>query len=228
MHKGALAFVLLATIFMSGCVAHIPFAQQLPPIDHSGLGMLAVSVVDDRERVKKGKPRNFVGVAHGIFGIPSDLNIKSALAVEDGDKARDLAQYLQYRIMQGFKARGWNAVELDLKTVPGDEQTRALLAGVGANQLLLLQLREWFFRLNLSWATAFNFDTDRTVFIYGAHTGKVLEKKFAGRDVVDQEWTESPQNHILMAYRDQLAEILNDPEVKQALALGSVGPQARR
>ena len=67
---------------------------RIPPIDDTGLSTIAVSVVDDRDRVKKGKPRNFVGVAHGVFGIPFGLYIDPSLAVEDGDKDRDLSQFL--------------------------------------------------------------------------------------------------------------------------------------
>lgn len=47
--------------------------------------------------------------------------------------------------------------------------------------------------------------------------GKILEKKFKGRDIIDEKTDESPQNNILRAYRDQLQEILNDQMVVGAL-----------
>jgi hypothetical protein len=127
------ALALLATLFVAGCAAHIPLAQQIPPIDDTGLSTIAVSVVDDRDRVKKGKPRNFVGVAHGVFGIPFGLYIDPSMAVEDGGKDRDLSQFLQYRIVQGFIARGWKAAELALEAVPDDEKARVLLGDVGTS-----------------------------------------------------------------------------------------------
>jgi hypothetical protein len=131
------ALTLLATLCVAGCVAHMPLAQQIPPIDDTGLSTIAVSVVDDRDRVEKGKPRNFVGVAHGVFGIPFSLYIDSVLAVEDGDKERDLSQFLQYRIVQGFIARGWKAAELALEAVPDDVKARVLLGDGGTSALLV-------------------------------------------------------------------------------------------
>jgi hypothetical protein len=43
-----------------------------------------------------------------------------------------------------------------------------------------------------------------------------VEKKFAGRDVIQNagEWL---KNRLIMAYRDQLAKILADPDVRKAL-----------
>jgi len=177
-----------------------------------------VSVVDQRERVKNGKPRTFIGVAHGAFGIPADWNVNPVLAVEEGDKKRDLAEFLQYRVVQGLTEKGWNATGAASQTLaPTDEEANRILADSGAQTLLLMKLNEWYFSINLSWVTAFNFDTDTEVVVYRSGLGKAFEKRFAGRDVVDQQASQSPQNQILMAYRDQLAEILNDPEVKQAL-----------
>ena len=47
--------------------------------------------------------------------------------------------------------------------------------------------------------------------------GKILEKKFKDRDIIDEKADESPQNNILRAYRNQLQEILNDKRVVSAL-----------
>lgn len=35
--------------------------------------------------------------------------------------------------------------------------------------------------------------------------------------MIDEKASQSPQNNILQAYRDQLMEILSDPEVMEAL-----------
>jgi hypothetical protein len=158
-------------------------------------------------------------VAHGAFGIPADWNINPVLAVEEGDKKRDLAEFLQYRIVQGLAAKGWDATgAASQTTTPTDEEANKILSDSGAQTLLLLKLNEWFFSMNLSWVTSFNFDSDTEVVIYRSGVGKAFEKRFAGRDVIDQQASQSPQNNILMAYRDQLSEILNDPDVKKALA----------
>ncbi len=104
-----------------------------------------------------------------------------------------------------------------LDHIPDATAARTLIEQHHVGKLLILQLTEWFFSINLSWVTAFNFDTDTTVLVYSGTGEKAFEKRFAGRDVVDAEADQSYQNHILPAYREQLAQILNDPEVKQAL-----------
>lgn len=71
--------------------------------------------------------------------------------------------------------------------------------------------------MNLNWVTAFNFDTNTNIIVYEIKNGKILSKNFSGRDVIDEKANESPQNNILRAYREQLIEILSDPEVKNSL-----------
>lgn len=208
---------LLFVLSLSGCVAHVPLTKQVPPVEYTSATGIALSVIDDRQRVKQGKPRNFIGVAHGVFGIPTDWRIKPVLAVEEGDEDRDLAEFLRHRLSSGFTDRGWNAVEVPLDHIPEATAARTLIEQHHVGKLLILQLTEWFFSINLSWVTAFNFDTDTTVLVYSGTGEKAFEKRFAERDVVDAEADQSYQNHILLAYRDQLAQILNDPEVKQAL-----------
>lgn len=202
----------------SACVSHIPLAQQVPSTTYVGHQPLLVSVIDERRRVKAGKPRTFIGIAHGAFGIPADWNIKPVLAVEDGDKNRDLAQFLQFRIVRGLGDKGWQASEYPLAAIPGSDELRKLQEDHPGRSLLLMRLNEWYFSINLNWVTAFNFDTDVDVLVFDATGSKVLEKNLAARDVVDEQASQSPQNHILMAYRDRLAKILEDPDVRAALS----------
>ena len=35
----------------------------------------------------------------------------------------------------------------------------------------------WYFSINLNWVTAFNFDTDATIYVYEIADGKTLEKE---------------------------------------------------
>ena len=207
-------------LMSAGCVTHIPLAEQLPPVGYASFNPIVVSVVDERDRVKKGKPKTFIGVMHGAFGIPFDVNIKS-VAVEEGDIDRDLAAFLGYRLVRGLEQNGWKVIELPLSSVPSQEEALLSLTEKGAESLLLLKLKEWYFSINLNWVTAFNFDSDTDVTIYSAGSGKVLEKNIVARDVIDAQASQSYQNHILMAYRDRLAKILADPEVRKALERSS-------
>jgi hypothetical protein len=205
-------------LMSAGCVTHIPLAEQVPPVGYASSNPIVVSVVDERDRVKQGKPKTFIGVAHGVFGIPSDLHIK-VVAVEESDTDRDLAAFLSYRLVQGLEQKGWKVMELSLSSVPTQEEALRSLTEKGAESLLILKLKEWYFSINLNWVTAFNFDSNTDVTIYRAGSGKVLEKNIAARDVIDAQASQSYQNHILMAYRDRLAKILADSEVRKALEL---------
>jgi len=204
-------------LMSAGCVMHIPLAEQVPSVGYASSSPIALSIVDERNRVKKGKSKTFIGVAHGAFGIPSDLHIKPVVSVEEGDTERELAAFLSYRLARGLEQNGWKVTELSLSSVPSEEEALRWLTEKGDESLLLLKLKEWYFSINLNWVTAFNFDSNMDVTIYRAGKGKVLDKNIAARDVIDAQASQSYQNHILMAYRDRLAKILTDPEVRKAL-----------
>jgi hypothetical protein len=208
---------LLCLFFLTGCVSHIPLSEQAPALSYASKEPLVIGVIDSRKRVKAGKPRTFIGVAHGVFGIPSDCEVDPWIAVEEGDDKKDLAQFLQKRIVTGLSNKGWKVSEIDVETVPNLNQAEALLTKYKTKHLLVLQLNEWFFSINLNLVTAFNFDTDTDVIIFSKEKGQVLTKKFAGRDVVDVKGNDSYQNQILMAYREQLNEIFNNPEIQKSL-----------
>lgn len=224
---GKLLGLAIVVLMSTGCVTHIPLAEQVPPVGYALANPIVVSVVDERNRIKKGKPKTFIGVAHGVFGIPSDVHI-NVVAVEDGDKDRDLAAFLSYRLVRGLEQKGSKVTELPLSGVPSKEEALVSLTETGAESLLIFTLKEWYFSINLNWVTAFNFDSDTDVTIYRAGSGKVLEKNIAARDVIDAQASQSYQNHILMAYRDRLAKILADPEVQKALepATNIISPPA--
>lgn len=209
----------LAFLFLlAGCVAHIPLSKQLPVPGYQAQDGLIVAVIDNRKRVKEGKPKTFIGVVHGAFGIPSDCKVDPWISVEEGDDKRDLAQFLQQRIVAGLKQQGWQVGGVEVTAVPDATEAGRLLANNRARKLLVLELNEWYFSINLNWVTAFNFDTDTNVVVFAKDNQQaVLRKNFSGRDVIDAQSNESYQNHILMAYREQLNEILNDPDVKKAL-----------
>lgn len=209
--------ILIFIMFVTGCVSHIPLSEQVPVVSYKTEDNLIIAVVDDRKRVQAGKPRTFIGVAHGVFGIPSDCEVDPWLSVEEGDDEKDLSQFLQNRIVNGLSNKGWKVSEVDLKYVPSLNEFETLIAKNHAKSLLVLHLKEWYFSLNLSWVTAFNFDTDIDVLIYTKGKGQVLSKTISERDVIDVKSTDSYQNLILMAYREQLNEILNDSSVKKAL-----------
>ncbi|WP_163831728.1 hypothetical protein [Spartinivicinus ruber] len=212
-----LAFVALALSILSGCVTPIPLNEQAPSVEYVTKDKVLIAVVDERKRVKKGKPKDFVGLAHASFGIPVDWHVKQVLATEKEDKERNLSEFLAHRVVTGLNNKGWASQAIALNSVPSAAEAKSLLSKDQANKLFVLLLNEWYFSINLNWVSSFNFDTDSNVYVYQYEQGKTLEKNFAGRDVIEEEAGDSPQNKVLQAYRDQLAEILSDKEVQAAL-----------
>lgn len=203
----------------TGCVTPISLQEQAPRLEYSPKEAVIVSVIDNRHRVVDGKPENFVGKAHGSFGIPVDWHVNQVLTRETADKSMTLAQFLSSRIIVGLQEKQWNAEGVELETIPDDAMTRELLEShPKGSRLLVLLLKEWYFSINLGWVTAFNFDTDAFVYVFSLSDGEILEKRFKERDIVDETASESPQNNVLRAYRDQLTQIFNDEDVRAAFA----------
>lgn len=212
---------LLATgiiaIFLTGCVTPIPLAEQTPKLTYQAADKVVISVVDNRKRVTEGKPKHYVGMAHASFGIPVDWHVNQVLATEDFDKDKNLSQFLEHRIITGLTNSGWNVVAANVDEQVTSANAQEIISKHEAQKLLVLNLHEWYFSINLNWVTSFNFDTDTIIYVYEKNEGKTLEKQIAERDVIEETASESPQNNILRAYREQLLDIFNDEDVKQAL-----------
>lgn len=210
--------VLFAVALTTGCVSSIPFDQQLPQPAYQNDDSVLITVIDNRTRVQEGKPREFIGVAHGSFGIPFDWSVPQVLAVADGDKERDLAEFLEHRLSNGLQQKGWQAQTVKMDHLPTAAEAEAALKQANAKTLLALELKEWYFSINLNWVSDFNFDTDTNIRVYQIDNGEVLSKNITERDVVVQKASDSPQNNILIAYREQLRQIIDDPQVRGVLA----------
>lgn len=209
---------LLAAALTTGCVSPIPFQEQLPQPSYLNDDSVLITVIDNRKRVQKGKPREFIGVAHGSFGIPFDWSVPQVLNVADGDKERDLAEFLEHRLSNGMQQKGWQAQTVKMDHLPSAAEAEAALKQANAKTLLALELNEWYFSINLNWVSDFNFDTDTNIHVYRMAEGEVLSKNIAERDVIVQKASDSPQNNILLAYREQLRQIVDDPQVRSTLA----------
>lgn len=213
-------FALIGTFGLSGCgsVKPISLDEQLPRPEYSSGQVVMIEVSDQRTRVKEGKPVTFVGVAHGAFGIPQDVQLHALFAGQPSEpEPYALAQFLQKRLGQGFDANNWDTKPSFADGVESGAQSPENFEGSGAGRFLRVILKEWYFSINLSWVTAFNFDTEVDVEVYDSIKGKIFEKNIKERDVVDVSASDSYGNLILKAYRDQLSQIINDPDVRDAI-----------
>ncbi|WP_193162212.1 hypothetical protein [Microbulbifer hainanensis] len=207
--------LLIMPMLVTACVTPVSLQEQSATPEYQVKEPVLISVIDQRKRVKDGKPKTFTGKVHGSFGIPMDWQVNNILATEPEDKDRNLAQFLQSRLVNGLNQSGWNATSVDLDEVPQDEAVTQLLEQNNANKMISLVLNEWYYSINLNWVSAFNFDTDTDVLVYDLQGGKLLSKNIKERDVIDEKGNQSPQNNILLAYKAQLDQIINDSEVRE-------------
>lgn len=206
---------LTAALLLSGCVATAPLAEQVPVPSYLPTSSVVVSVVDERERIREGGNPAAIGRAHGVYGIPATWRVHPVISVEDGDRDRTAAQWLQNRLARGLTDSGWSVSEA---TLPMDATTQQVDEVLGAAPtLLLLRLKEWWFSMNLNWVSAYTFTNDVEVSVYRQGEGLVLTKRFEAKDIIDEKASESPRNNILRMYSGKLTEYLDDAEVRAAL-----------
>ncbi|PKG56634.1 hypothetical protein CXF83_18320 [Shewanella sp. Choline-02u-19] len=206
--------VAFAILTLSGCVSPIALQEQTPTPEYNNAAPILISVIDNRKKVKEGKPETFVGRVHATFGIPVDWDVDTILATEKDDKSLTLSQWLQKRIVKGLTEKGWQVKPADFKTVPTETIASYTLTEQGSQHLLVLDLQEWFFSINLNWVSSFNFDTNVDTYLFDKDSGLTYQHNTQERDVIDEKADESPQNNVLRAYHDQLLQILSDPALK--------------
>jgi hypothetical protein len=93
----------------------------------------------------------------------------------------------------------------------------AMLASRGAQRMVVLSITKWFASINLNWVTAFNFDWGYRMEVLDEQGRVVANIDDSGRDVVDEQADQSPQNMLKLAFRGRLIKILERPELKAAL-----------
>jgi len=117
----------------------------------------------------------------------------------------------------GLNDEGWQVASADTGTRPTPDEARALLESRGAQRMLVLSITQWFASLNLNWVTAFNFDWGYRVEVLDAQGATIADFADSGRDVVDAQADQSPQNMLKLAFRDRLIKILERPDPRAAL-----------
>ena len=209
--------VLAACLLLSGCVTPIPLAQEAPDLSYKSARPLVVAVTDARKYLAEGKPPTFIGRAHTMFGIPSDMQVYPWFVSDKAKKDQTLAQAIEDRVVVGLADEGWTLSGAALTAPPTAAEAAALLEQRKAQRLLSLALTDWFVSVNLNWVGAFNFDWGYRVEVFDDKGSIVTTFADSGRDVVDMKADESPQNMIKMAFRERLIKILERPELSTTL-----------
>ena len=209
--------LLAAGTLLTGCVTPIPLAQEAPDLSYKVTRPVVVTVVDERDALADGKAPNYIGRAHGVFGVPSDMLVYPWFVSDKTKQDQTLAQALQDRIVVGLNDEGWQVTAVDSTRLPTRDDAVSLLAAHDSDRLVVLSLTRWFVSINLNWVSAFNFDWGYKLEVLDAQGEPLASISDAGRDVVDEKASQSPQNMIKLAYRERLIKILERPEVQTAL-----------
>jgi hypothetical protein len=203
---------------MAACVASIPIKDQAPKLTYSVNEKVVVALVDvRRELTVDKKPPTYIGVVHGMFGIPSDMHIYPWVALRD-ERGFTLAQELEQRIADGLQNTGATVVR-----IPAGEHVDAATAmlaaqGVGANRLLLISLDAWNVDMNINWVGSFDFDWGYTVAICDGAGVEISRFKDSGQEDIKEKASDSARNMITVAYRDRIEKLLGRPEIRAALS----------
>lgn len=202
-------------LLLYGCVAHIPIEEQSPDLSYFSNDRLVVSVIDERWRVQQGKPETGIGVVRSM-GIPSVAHTYPWY-VDKEQKGQTLAQALEDRIVYGLNDEGWKTVPGRLGSPPDTDEISELLSKNQSNKLLIIILKDWWCDINLNMVSAFRFDWEATVEIYGWNGRLIGSFSDAGRDIIEEAGDDSWNNMIRRAYRERLIKLLEKPKVIESL-----------
>ena len=206
-------------MLLAACVAPIPIKDQAPKVSYSASEKVAVAVVDSRPILKaETKPATYIGRAHGVFGIPTDMHVYPWVALKE-EKGFTLAQELEQRIADALQGSGANVVRVETGAHVDAASAKRAALGLDADRILLITLDEWSVDVNLNWVGSFDFDWGYTVEVFDRAGAPVTTFKDSGQDVVEEHASDSPRNMITVAYRERLEKLLERPELRSALSV---------
>ena len=204
---------------LAACVAPIPIKDQAPKVSYSMNEKVAVAVIDARPALKADqKPATYIGRAHGVFGIPSDMQLYPWVALKE-EKDFTLAQELEQRIAEALEATGASVVRVPTAEHADAASAKRAAQTLEAERVLLITLDDWAVDINLNWVGSFDFDWGYTVEVFDKAGAQIVTFKESGQDVVKEHASDSPRNMITAAYRERLSKLLERPDLHAALAV---------
>ena len=216
----AAARLLLAVglaISLAACVAPIPIKDQAPKVSYPVTKKVAVVVIDSRtDLTVDKKPPTFIGHAHALFGIPTDMQIYPWVALKE-EKNFTLAQELEQRIVDALQADGATIVPVDRAAHADAASVKRVALGLDADRVLLISIDKWWIDINLSWVGSFELDWGYTVAISDKTGAVIATFADSGKDVVEEKGSDSPRNMITEAFRARLEKLMERSEVRAAL-----------
>jgi len=214
----AVAAVSLA-LLVTACVAPIPIKDQAPKVSYPANEKVALVVIDARPILKEDKkPPTYIGVAHTVFGIPTDMQVYPWVALKE-EKNLTLAQGLEQRIADALQGSGASVVRVDAEAHVDSTSAKRAAQGLDADRIMLITLDQWSVNINLNWVGSFDFDWGYSVDIFDKAGVQMTSFKESGQDVIKEHASDSPRNMITAAWRARLEKLFERPDVRQSLSL---------
>lgn len=208
-------FLMLMLVMVVSCTPIVAYKHQTPQIKYRVPDTVLVSVIDNRERVQRGKNKNFIGIYRRNFGIIFDQSVKGLIAYDEIDKKGGLADFLQRRLVDGLNSNNWMAKSFQLSELPSSSSMTEILTKEKATKFLVIILNEWFFDTDMHFITSFNFDTDVDVIVYDPLLEDNLALNVARRKIITEH--SDRYNDVIYAYKKELARIMSIDKIKKAL-----------
>ncbi len=212
-------------LLLAGCVTPLTAEQQQPMPNYVAPGKSVVGVVESRPRTAEGREPTMLGYVRSM-GIPSHMHVKHIVLNPKSDKTKTAAELLSTRITQGFTAKGSTVEEISITAPLSDAAATTLLRERSADRLVTFVLKEWHFDVNASWVGKFRFDSEIDVIVQRPGEGVVLRQNCKDSQAIQGEGDKSWANMILEAYKAKLEQIINSPEVRNALTAPAATPTA--
>jgi len=211
--------VLGLTLLLGACVAPIPIKDQAPKVSYATNEKVALVVIDSRPVLTADKkPPTYIGRAHAVFGIPTDMQVYPWVALKE-EKDFTLAQELEQRIAEGLQSTGANVARVQTPDHADAASAKRAAQALDAERILLITLDDWAVDINLNWVGSFDFDWGYTVEVCDKTGAQIVMFKESGQDVVKEHGSDSPRNMITAAYRARLEKLLERAEIRDALAV---------
>jgi hypothetical protein len=85
----ALRLSAVGLALLTACVAPISIKDQAPKVSYSANEKVAVAAIDSRPNLTaEKKPPTYIGRAHTVFGIPTDMHVYPWVALKDKRTSR--------------------------------------------------------------------------------------------------------------------------------------------
>lgn len=198
---------IVSLIAISGCVTPPTLNDQGPSVAYASGEKIAISVNDQRESLKEGKPENYVGYSRTSLGIPISHTLQRLGSVE-GDKNRTLAQYIAHRMQAGLTNSGWDVVVVDWADSDSETDVET------GSKALLMRLIEWDMILGKGIFETAILNSEVIVKVIDQDGSLLIEKKFANSRTLQLAKTgDSRQTGMIKLFKDELELILEDSEL---------------